>query len=98
MSNTTEKLKDRVVFTGKKPTWQDLVSALKIGENFPVHMSQANSVRSQISSTIKFKFPHMQFRTYKTIEDGVNFIIIERVRRAKKKEKKATRPDKQPSG
>ncbi len=80
MPKNQEKLKDRVVFFGKSPTWIDLVTNLKVGESFPIHQSNANSVRGKISSIIKLKYPDRLFKTHTTTEDGLKFTIIERLR------------------
>lgn len=75
-----KKLKDRVVTIEKQPTWSEIITALNVGDNFPILMTDANYVRSEISSTIRLKYPDMQFHTRRQKEDGIDYLLIERKR------------------
>lgn len=74
------KLKDRVITIKRQPSWRELIIALKVGENMVILEADAKYVRTEISSTIRFKYPDMQFITKKQVENGIDYLLISRNR------------------
>lgn len=73
-------LKDRVIVIKKMPTWLELLTALKPEEDMVISAEDANYVRTEISSTIKLRYPQIIFKTRSTKEDGKGYLIITRIK------------------
>ncbi|GAB1462203.1 hypothetical protein MASR2M52_01780 [Pedobacter sp.] len=74
----SKKLKDLVTRIEKSPTWGEILKAMHIDDTIVIDHSDANYVRSEISSNLRLNCPDMQFSTKKQTEEGKDYLLIKR--------------------
>ena len=74
----SKKLKDIVTKIEKSPTWAEILKAMHIDDTIVINHTDANYVRSEISSNLRFNCPEMQFSTKKQTEEGLDYLLIKR--------------------